>query len=430
MLVYVLKQNGQPFMPTARFGKVRRLLKAKKAKVVRREPFTIKLLYEPETDVVQECYCGVDTGSRHIGVAVVSNDKVLYQSQTELRSDIKRKMDARRAYRRNRRSRKTRYRKPRFLNRGNSIKSDRIPPSVKHKVQAHIDEIEFCKKILPISDSSLIIEVSQFDTALIKNPSLISEKVKHWGYQQGFNYGYSSRREAILHRDNYTCQCCGKKNCKLEVHHVKFRSNGGTDDEENLLTLCEDCHKGIHDGTIVLNKKPKKSKNLKYATHMSIIRSYLLKKYPDAIETFGFVTSENRNHLKLKKDHYIDACVIASGGLEIKGLDVIYYKRRVSKGNYQLTKGFRGEQKIPKGKICGFRRFDKVKYLGNEYFIKSRMSKGFATLMDIFGNKIDFSDVPRGTKTPKLSKCKRVSARSSCLCISQIRKERAIHVLS
>ena len=58
------------------------------------------------------------------------------------------------------------------------------------------------------------------------------------------------------------------------------------------------------------------------------------------------------------------------------------------------------------------------------------MSKGFATLMDIFGNKIDFSDVPRGTKTPKLSKCKRVSARSSCLCISQIRKERAIHVLS
>lgn len=141
MLVYVLKQNGQPFMPTERFGKVRRLLKEGKAKVVRREPFTIRLLYEPETDVVQECYCGVDTGSRHIGIAVVSNDKVLYQSQTELRNDIKKKMDAKRAFRRNRRSRKTRYRKPRFLNRGNSIKSDRLPPSIKHKVQAHIDEI-------------------------------------------------------------------------------------------------------------------------------------------------------------------------------------------------------------------------------------------------------------------------------------------------
>ena len=168
MLVYVLKQNGQPFMPTSRLGKVRRLLKEGKARVVRREPFTIRLLYEPETDVVQECYCGVDTGSKHIGVAVVGNDKVLYQSQTELRDDIKRKMDYRRMYRISRRSRKTRYRKRRFLNRRNSIRKDRLPPSVKHKVQAHIDEIEFCKKILPISD--LILEVSQFDTALMKNP--------------------------------------------------------------------------------------------------------------------------------------------------------------------------------------------------------------------------------------------------------------------
>ena len=224
MLVYVLKQNGQPFMPTERFGKVWRLLKEKKAKVVRREPFTIRLLYESETDVVQECYCGVDTGSKHVGVAVVGNDKVLYQSQTELRGDIKKKMDRRRGFRKSRRFRKTRYRKSRFLNRRASIREDRLPPSVKHKVQAHIDEIEFCKKILPVSD--FILEVSQFDTALMKNPSLMNERVKHWGYRQGFNYGYSSRREAILHRDNYTCQCCGKKNRRLEVHHIKFRCNG------------------------------------------------------------------------------------------------------------------------------------------------------------------------------------------------------------
>ena len=174
---------------------------------------------------------------------------------------------------------------------------------MKHKVQAHIDEIEFCKKILPIYDENIILEVSQFDTALMKNPNLINEKIRHWGYQHGFNYGYSSRRKAVLHRDNYTCQCCGKKNCRLEVHHIKFRSNGGSDDENNMITLCEECHKGIHNGVIVLDKKPKKM-NLKHATHMSIIRGRLLKKYPNAIETFGFVTSENRNHLKLKKDAY------------------------------------------------------------------------------------------------------------------------------
>ena len=420
MLVYVLKQNGQPFMPTERFGKVRRLLKEGKAKVVRREPFTIRLLYEPKTDVVQECYCGVDTGSKHIGVAVVGNDKVLYQSQTELRDDIKRKINFRRMYRRNRRSRKTRYRKPRFLNRRNSIRKDRLPPSVKHKVQAHINEIEFCKKILPVSDENIILEVSQFDTALMKNPNLINEKIRKWGYQKGFNYGYSSRREAVLHRDNYTCQCCGKKNCRLEVHHIKFRRNGGTDDEENLITLCKECHDGVHAGTVVLNKKPKKSKNLKHATYMSIIRSQLLKIYPQAIETFGFVTSENRNHLKLKKDHYIDACVIASGGLDFKELDVIYRKRRVSKGDYKLTQGVRGEQKLPTGKIKGFKKFDKVKYLGEEYFIKSRKSVGYTILMDIFGNEVDFSFVPRGNKIPKLSNCRRISARRSCLCMRKI----------
>ena len=422
MVVYVLNQNGQPLMPTMRFGKVRRLLRDKKAKVVKRCPFTIRLLYEPETNVVQECVCGVDTGSRYIGVAVVGNDKVLYQSQTELRDDIKKKMDARRCYRHNRRLRKMRYRKPRFLNRKNSTKLNRLPQSVKHKVQAHIDEIEFCKKILPISD--LILEVSQFDTALMKNPSLMNEKIRHWGYQKGFNYGYSSRRSAILHRDNYTCQCCGKKNCRLEVHHIKFKSNGGTDDEENLITLCKECHDGIHNGTVVLNKKPKKSKGLKYATHMSIIRSQLLKKYPDAIETFGFVTSENRNHLKLRKGHYIDAYVIASGGLDFEQSDTVYYKRRVPKGDYQLRQGPHSEKKIPVGKIQGFRKFDKVKYLGKEHFISGRMSSGYARLIDIFGDEVDFSYMPRGNRIPKLSNCKRILARRSCLCIRKMERGR------
>ena len=428
MLVYVLKQNGQPFMPTERFGKVRRLLKEGKAKVVRREPFTIRLLYEPKIDVVQECYCGVDTGSKHIGIAVVGNDKVLYQSETELRNDIKKKMDRRRCFRQLRRSRKTRYRKPRFLNRRNSIREDRLPPSVRHKVQAHIDEIEFCKKILPVSD--LILEVSQFDTALMKNPSLMNEKIRKWGYQKGFNYGYSSRRSAILHRDNYICQCCGKKNCRLEVHHIKFKGNGGTDDEENLITLCEDCHKGIHAGTVVLNKKPKKMK-LKYATHMSIIRSRLLKEYPDAIETFGFVTSENRNHLGLEKSHFIDACVIASGGLEFKFLNMIYKKRRVSVQDRILTKGIRDERRLPTGKVHGFKRYDKVMYLGEVCFVKGRRVRDGFVLMDINNNKLDFRN-KGGKQDPSYKSIKRINTRRSVLCIKERieREVRLIPVLS
>ena len=415
-LTYILDKNGQPLMPTQRCGKVYRLLKSGKAKVVRREPFVIKLLYEPKTSVVQEVVLGQDTGSKYVGTACVANDKVIYQSETTLRTDIKSKMDNRRANRKSRRTRKLRHRKPRFLNRANSIKKDRLPPSVKSKVQAHIDEIEFCKKILPVS--KIVLEVSQFDTALMKNPALVNEKVKHWGYQRGFDYSYSSRREAVLHRDNYTCQCCGKKHTRLEVHHIIYRSKGGTNDERNLITLCEKCHSDVHDGKLVIDKKPRKL-NLKHATQMSIIRSQLLKIYPEAIETFGFVTKENRNNLNLPKEHFIDACVIASGGLEFELNDTIFYKRRVAKGDYQLTKGVRGEMRIPVGKIQGFRKFDKVKYLSKEYFIKGRMSSGFGILMDIFDNKIDFSDKPKGWKTPKLSRMRRIQARSSVLCTSK-----------
>ena len=41
------------------------------------------------------------------------------------------------------------------------------------------------------------------------------------------------------------------------------------------------------------------------------------------------------------------------------------------------------------------------------------MSTGYAILMDIEGKKIDFSSMPKGYKTPKLSNCKRITARTS-----------------
>lgn len=415
-MVYVISNNGQALMPTKRFGKVRRLLNQKKAKVIRRCPFTIKLLYETETCIVQDVVLGMDTGSKNIGVSCIANDEVLYQSHTIIRTDIKDNMDSRRKYRRNRRNRKTRYRKPRFLNRKNSTKLNRLPPSVRHKVKAHIDEIEFCKKILPIS--KIVLEVSQFDPHLMKNPSLRFKKIKSWGYQKGFNYGFSSRKEAVMNRDSYTCQICGAKNTRLEVHHIVYRSKGGTDDEDNLITLCESCHKKIHTGEINVELKAKKLR-LKEATHMNIIRNQLLKTYPGAIETFGFVTKENRNNLNLPKDHYIDACVVASAGKKFVLNDEIYYKRRVSKGDYQLYKGSRSEIKLPIGKIQGFKKFDKVDYLGKIYFIKGRMSSGYAVLMDIFNKTIDFSNMPRGYKTPKLKNLKRLSARDSVLCIRE-----------
>ena len=341
----------------------------------------------------------------------VSNSKVLYQAQVELRDDIKKKMDSRRMCRQNRRQRKTRYRKPRFLNRGNSVKKDRYCPTLISKFYGHEREIEFCKKLLPIKHT--VLETGKFDTQLMEKPWLQEHK---WAYQKGVNYGYANAREHALVRDNYTCQCCGKKNCRVEAHHIVFRSKNGSNDLENYVTLCEDCHKAVHLGEIDLKLKGKHRSTLRYAAQMSIIRSMLLKKYPDAIETFGFVTKANRENLDIGKDHYLDACVIASGGVEFEPSDVLYIKKCVSKQDRQLCKGIRGEKKISTGKIFGFKKFDKVKYLGETCFIKGRRSSGAFVLMDINNSSIDFRS-RGGKQNPSYKSIKRLNARKSILCI-------------
>ena len=392
------------------------MLKSGKAKVVKRCPFTIKLLYS-STYYTQNLTLGVDTGSGTIGNAVTKdNGDIVYMSKVIVRNDITDKMTQRAKYRRNRRNRKTRYRKPRFLNRRNSIKTNRFSPTMVSKFHSHIKEIEYIKSILPIT--TLVLETSQFDTHLMKNPSLTNEKIRHWGYQKGTNYGFENTKAMVLNRDGYKCQYCkGKhKDSKLEVHHIIFRSKGGSDEAENLITLCHTCHKALHDGEIKPNFKGKKKGQLKYATQMNSIRRQLLKHYQDAIETFGMVTKANRLSLGIEKDHHLDACVIASGGNPVKlHTDAVYIKKSVAKGDRQKTKGIRSEQPIMTGKIQGFRKFDKVKYFGKEYFIKGRMSTGYAILMDIEGNKIDFSYMPKGMKIPKLCNCIRVAARDSVL---------------
>ena len=65
-MVYVLTRDNKPLMPTENHAKVRILLKTKRAEVVRRYPFTIRLLYN-STEYTQDISLGVDAGSKHIG---------------------------------------------------------------------------------------------------------------------------------------------------------------------------------------------------------------------------------------------------------------------------------------------------------------------------------------------------------------------------
>lgn len=413
-MVYVLSKNGQPLMPTNRHGKVKHLLKSKKAKVVRRCPFTIRLVYDT-TAYTQKLTLGVDTGSGTLGTAV-SDEKgnIIYMSEVTVRNDITDKMRQRLRYRRNRRNRKTRYRKARYLNRRNSIKSDRFSPTMTSKFHSHIKEIDYIKSILPVT--TLVLETGQFDTHLLKKPCLANPKVRYWGYQKGINYGFENTKAMVLNRDNYICQYCNgkRKDSKLEVHHIVYRSQNGSDEESNLITLCHTCHKALHDGKINPKFVGKNKGVLKYATQMNSIRCQLLKHYPNAIETFGYITKANRQISGIEKDHHFDACIIAAGTKSVvMKTKIVYLKKAISRGDFQQTKGIRSEQPITTGKICGFRKYDKVKYFGKEYFIKGRMSTGYAVLMNMNGEKADFSYLPRGFKTPKLSNCKRGTARTS-----------------
>lgn len=87
-MVYVLNKDGQPLMPTNRHGKVKHLLESGKAKVVKRCPFTIQLLYESPT-YTQNLTLGVDTGSGTIGTAVSKdNGDIVYMSEVIVRNDI------------------------------------------------------------------------------------------------------------------------------------------------------------------------------------------------------------------------------------------------------------------------------------------------------------------------------------------------------
>jgi len=404
-MVYVISQDRNPLMPCTPVI-ARLLLKQGKAICVKRMPFTIKLIYQTKTNYTQPLTLGVDTGSVNIGSAVMSEKSdIIYLSQIEIRNDIASKMAQRAKYRRNRRNRKTRYRQARWLNRRNSIKKGRFSPTMRSKIDAHLREVKFVKSILPVT--KLIIETATFDPHALKNPAVLKNK---WLYQKGINYGFANTKAYVLTRDNYTCQNCKgrSKDSKLEVHHIIFRKDAGSDEHDNLITLCKTCHDGLHDGNISLKKKGKAKGQLKHATQMNSIRTQLLKFLPEAEETFGFITKEHRQILNLPKEHFMDAVAIASQGRKInfKTTNVIF-KNCTSDGDYQQTKGVRSEQKIPTGKIQGFRKFDKVRYLGKEYFIKGRMSTGYAILMDIEGNKIDLKPIP------KFNKMERISARGT-----------------
>lgn len=282
--------------------RARLLLKNNQATIVRYNPFTIQLTIVTG-ESVQNVTIGVDTGAKHIGIAIVSQDKVLHSAEIILRSDVSELLKNRSIFRRSRRSRNTRYRQARFLNRVKSKKEGWLPPSILAKVSHTMRLIDKYQKLIPTSQ--LNIEVGNFDIAKINNPNISGTE-----YQEGNQLGYANVKAFVLARDNHICQYCkGKsRDNKLHVHHIIFRSNGGTDKPDNLITLCETHHNELHSGIII--PKFKKPKQYKESVIMHVIKKNLMTYYPDATFTYGYITKAKRIMLGLEKSHCNDAIAI------------------------------------------------------------------------------------------------------------------------
>jgi hypothetical protein len=324
-MVYVLSIEGKPLMPTKRHGKVRRLLKQGLAKVVKRKPFTIQLLYETTT-YTQPITLGIDSGYNYIGFSAVTEKEELISGEVKLLQGISERLKKRAMYRRQRRNR-LRYRKPKFNNRRKP--EGWLPPSIQHKYDSHVRFINLLKSILSITE--VVVEVASFDIQKIKNPD-----IEGTDYQNGEQKGFYNLREYILYRDNYTCQLCGKSNLPLEVHHIGYWKLDRTDRPGNLITLCIDCHtpkNHLEDGN--LWRWQPKIQSFKEATFMSTVRRKLVNTF-GCQYNYGYITKTKRKALSLEKTHYNDAFVIAGGGNQ-KRIEPIYFEQ-VRRNNRSLEK--------------------------------------------------------------------------------------------
>jgi len=399
-MVYVLSAMRKPLMPTENYARVRRLLKDGKAVVVRRTPFTIQFAGKGRT-CIQPVTLGIDAGSKHVGLSATTAKNELLAAELRPRNDVTGLMSDRKERRGSRRSRTTRYRKPRFDNRVHSKHKGWLAPSVEVKIWNHIQAVRYVSKLLPVS--KIIVEDAEFDLQRIKAMEDGKPLPKGEDYQQGEQLGHYNVRQYVLWRDGYTCQCCGshgtdKKPVKLHTHHIESRRTGG-DAPDNLVTLCEACHKAYHADEIELPVKERRRKSTRDMVFMGIMRKTLLLRLKEMFpnievqETHGYVTKYWREKLGLAKTHTTDAFVIAKNldasriGKELLIVPKREHNRQIHK--CRINKG--GTRKLnqtPKY-VHSFQLFDRVLCKGEEGFIFGRRASGGFDIRKLDGTKIN-----------------------------------------
>ena len=308
-MVLVIDKRKRP-CNTISEAYARILLFKKQAVIHKRFPFTIRLRNDNAVLKDRKYTVKLDPGSRTTGVAITDNkDSVVMLAEIEHRGHtIKRNLDSRRAIRRFRRQRKTRYREARFLNR--TKPQGWLAPSVKSRADNIINFVKKYKKFLNIN--KIMIENVSFDTAQM------SSDTKLWGndYQQGNLYN-KNLKEFIFSKTKGRCSYCGAK--AEEIDHIVCRAKGGSNSTYNLTPACRSCNEkksnlSLKEFGKLMNKdysqlEPKKLP--KDAAIVQSARNYMVKEItkiiPDTTTHDAWLTKYNRDNLGLPKQHYYDA---------------------------------------------------------------------------------------------------------------------------
>lgn len=334
-MVFVVNKNGNSLMPTNRHGKVRHLLESGEAKVYRRNPFTIQLQYSTP-DMVEPVEVCVDTGAQHIGVSVKTAQKEILSAQYDLLADEKERHDERRKYRRTRRNR-LRYRAPRFSNRTSAEKEGWLAPSIKNKMERHVDLVKRICEVCPVTD--IWLEVGAFDTMLLKAMQEGKPLPEGTDYQHGGRYGIETLRAAVFQRDGHACVFCGrgvKDGAKLYAHHAYFWRGQHGDSMDELVTACEKCHTSAnHKKGGLLWGFDEKLKQYDGAAFMNAVRWKILETVRDAAPedctvhaAYGAATKISREWLGIEKSHVNDAYAMGRFHPEARAVSEHYQKRR------------------------------------------------------------------------------------------------------
>jgi len=313
--VFVLDTNRKPLDP-CHPAKARELLRKGKAAVFRRYPFTI-ILNRAVDDEPTAAQLKIDPGSKTTGMAIVQHGRVIFAAELEHRGQtIKANLEKRRAQRRGRRNRKTRYRKPRFLNR--TRPKGWLPPSLNSRMQNVQTWFVRFFKLCPIE--SISMELVRFDMQLMEDPEIDGVE-----YQQGTLAGYEAR-EYLLEKFARRCCYCGATDVPLEIEHIVPKSRGGSNRISNLCLACTPCNQAKGNQTAAeyghptiqaQAKRPLKDAAAVNATRWVIWRMLDATGLPLEVGTGGR-TKFNRRRQEYPKAHWIDAACVGQSGETIR----------------------------------------------------------------------------------------------------------------